>query len=607
LDAGARTPDALADLLSAALAAHQAGAFGEAERRYRRIISLFPAHAETYSRLGAALMAQGKAGDAVAYLERALALEPNTFAALGNLAQAYMATGRMESALGALSRLLAIRETPQGRMLFAECAKNVRFTPASGGQFRPLLLRALAEGWGRPRELTRACISLFRLGGTANDLAGDRLLCRLLESDPVTDLGFERVLTIARSAMLDSAADECDETLLGFYCALARQCFINEYVFLAAESEAEAVSQLRVSLERALTEQTPCLPLWPVVVGAYFPLHGLANAQALLERSWPQPVAAVIHQQVAEPAEERRLAAAIPALTKIAGAVSRAVREQYEENPYPRWVAAGSWELAGDESRPQQAADVLIAGCGTGMSTIEFARQAPRARILAVDLSVASLGYAKRMAQTLGLSNVEFAQADIVKLGAIGRQFDFIESSGVLHHLADPWQGWRVLLSLLRPGGTMQVGLYSELARQHVVAARALIAERSYQPIAKDIRRCREEIMAAAEGSLLKSLTEADDFYTTSECRDMLFHVQEHRISLPEIKSFLAANAVQFAGFNLDTATLRRFAARFPDPAALSDLDRWHAYETGAPGTFAGMYQFWVRKPAAGQPAAGSQ
>jgi hypothetical protein len=63
-----------------------------------------------------------------------------------------------------------------------------------------------------------------------------------------------------------------------------------------------------------------------------------------------------------------------------------------------------------------------------------------------------------------------------------------------------------VLLSLLRAGGAMQVGLYSELARQHIVAA------------------------------------------------------------------------------------------RFPEPAAIGDLDRWHVFETEAPDTFAGMYQFWVRK-----------
>ena len=201
------------------------------------------------------------------------------------------------------------------------------------------------------------------------------------------------------------------------------------------------------------------------------------------------------------------------------------------------------------------------------------------------------------MADNFGLHNVEFAQADILKLGSLGRQFDFIDASGVLHHLADPWEGWRVLLSLLRPGGTMQVGLYSDLARRNIVAARALIAARGYRPTPQDIRRCREEIVAA-DDPLLRSLVQSLDFFTTSECRDLLFHVQEVRITLPEIKTFIAANHLTFAGFNLGSAALQQFAARFPERAALTDLDRWHAFETDAPDTFVGMYQFQVHKPA---------
>ena len=216
-------------------------------------------------------------------------------------------------------------------------------------------------------------------------------------------------------------------------------------------------------------------------------------------------------------------------------------------------------------------------------------------RILAIDLSRASLGYAKRMAQKLGLDDVEFAQADILKLGSIGREFDFIDASGVLHHLADPWQGWRVLLSLLRPGGTMNIGLYSDLARRNVATARDLIAQRGYRPIPHDIRLCRQDIIAS-DDPLLKSLTGSQDFYTTSECRDLLFHVQELPITLPQIRSFLTANDLHFGGFNLEPAVLQKFALRFPG-RGLADLDCWHAFETEAPETFRGMYQFQVRKP----------
>ena len=74
-------------------------------------------------------------------------------------------------------------------------------------------------------------------------------------------------------------------------------------------------------------------------------------------------------------------------------------------------------------------------------------------------------------------------------LGALGRSFDMIDSSGVLHHLADPFAGWRVLLSLLRPGGVMRLGLYSALGRRDVAAVRQFVAARGYTGDAASIRR----------------------------------------------------------------------------------------------------------------------
>jgi SAM-dependent methyltransferase len=386
---------------------------------------------------------------------------------------------------------------------------------------------------------------------------------------------------------------------LQFYGAVARQCFLNEYVYALRQTEEVQALALQSALVERLKTGDPIPASWPITVGAYFPLHDLPNAEALCERSWPDCVEALIVQQIKEPAEERRIAATIPVLTKIEGDVSRAVRQQYEENPYPRWVKMGAPEksLSPSDRPTQLIPDLLIAGCGTGLSIVEFARLMGKTRVLAIDLSLASLSYAKRMVQKLDLADIEFAQADIMSLASLDRDFDFIDASGVLHHLADPWAGWRVLLSLLRPGGTMQVGLYSDLARRNVVAARALIDARGYRPILRDIRRCREDIIGA-DDPLLKSLVLSGDLFTTSECRDLLFHVQEHRITIPEIRAFLTANNLTFAGFILDAAALRKFATRFPGPAALTDLERWHDFENEMPDTFAAMYGFQVQKAA---------
>ena len=160
------------------------------------------------------------------------------------------------------------------------------------------------------------------------------------------------------------------------------------------------------------------------------------------------------------------------------------------------------------------------------------------ARVLSIDLSLSSLAYAKRKMSALGLSGNEFAQADILKLGSIGRTFDVIESNGVLHHLADPFAGWRVLVDLLRPGGFMNIGLYSKTARRDIATVRNVIAERDFDGSAADIRRWRQDLMNAAEGTPHRNVTASRDFYTTSACRDLLFHVQEHHLTIPEIAGF---------------------------------------------------------------------
>jgi hypothetical protein len=156
-------------------------------------------------------------------------------------------------------------------------------------------------------------------------------------------------------------------------------------------------------------------------------------------------------------------------------------------------------------------------------------------------------------------------------------------------------EGWRALLTVLRPGGVMHVGLYSALARADIRAARAFIAERGYGESADAIRGCRQKLLRGEEGSALRNVTKYADFFTTSECRDLLFHVQEQQLSIPEIAAFLRQHGLNFLGF---TGTVgHTYRARFPADAAMTDLEQWHQLETEHPMTFTGMYQFWVQKP----------
>jgi SAM-dependent methyltransferase len=329
-------------------------------------------------------------------------------------------------------------------------------------------------------------------------------------------------------------------------------------------------------------------------------------AEAVLRRDWPATVAGLLRVQLREPLEEMGERSAIPTLAPIKNSVSVEVMRQYEENPYPRWTINPLNAFTADRARGrtmpsaerQAERDILIAGCGTGLHAIQIAQVYPSARLLAVDISLPSLAYARRKTRELGLRNIEYAQADILELGTIDRTFDSIESVGVLHHLAEPTVGWRVLVSLLRPGGTMRIGLYSDLARRVIVEARARIAARGYRAAADDIRRCRQEIIREAEH--WKMLVGARDFYSMSGCRDLLFNVMEHRFTIPEIAAFLNENDLSFLAFEPfdDPTVIEKFHKQFPGVADEANLDQWSRFETDHPETFWGMYVFTVRKNA---------
>jgi 2-polyprenyl-3-methyl-5-hydroxy-6-metoxy-1,4-benzoquinol methylase len=310
-----------------------------------------------------------------------------------------------------------------------------------------------------------------------------------------------------------------------------------------------------------------------------------------------------LRQQVCEPLEELEDRPKIPTLTAIDDLTSKAVMQQYDENPYPRWTINPCKVVGGDmkrhartigssELRPNQ--DILIAGCGTGKHPFWLAHHFPHARILAIDLSRANLAYARRRTRQEGLQDIEYAQADILKLGAIGRIFDRIDAVGVLHHLADPKAGWRVLLSLLAPNGIMRVGVYSEAARRDVVQARALIAERGYGPTIEGIRTLRQKIIREQRWEMVLN---SGDFYSASGCRDLLFNVMEHRFTIPEIASFLKEHGLVFHGFELDATIIEKFQQRYPGSESLCNLEYWDAFEADNPKTFRGMYVFTISKP----------
>jgi tetratricopeptide (TPR) repeat protein/SAM-dependent methyltransferase len=615
------------------------GKLDEAVACQARALALDPTYAEAHFNLANILKQQGKLEQAAASYGQALTLKPDYFEARCNLGLALLALGDIERALLTAEACLRESETVRAKLLFGKCLAGRRFARLPQ-HLSPLVGRALSEAWMRPSDLVGAAIALLAddpcVAGLAarlsdapqatqnpiavSDLAGlgrAPLLACLLRATPVSDIALERLLTACRSALLRAILDadspsEIGEPAFNFCCALAEQCFINEYVFACTQQEQEHVARLCASLAAALRDDQPIAMPVVVAVAAYVPLLSLPGADKLLRLSWPAPLRALLEVQIQEPLAERADRADIPVLTTIDDDVSSLVRQQYEENPYPRWTkpevvhperSIDDFMQTGFPRAPYRALnkrdlDILIAGCGTGQHPIIIARMFPAARVLAVDLSLSSLAYARRKTRELGLENVAYAQADLLRLSDSGRKFDIIHSVGVLHHLADPIAGMRALASSLNPGGLFLLGLYSELARQDVVAVRAYAAEHGYGARPDDIRRCRQDLIALRDDDLRKKVTNSPDFASISGCRDLLFHVQEHRFSLPDISRLVDSLEMRFLGFDLDPALRKQFSACFPAVATETDLRLWHIFESENPDTFRGMYRLWLQRPA---------
>ncbi|HEX2815500.1 MAG TPA: class I SAM-dependent methyltransferase, partial [Phenylobacterium sp.] len=276
-----------------------------------------------------------------------------------------------------------------------------------------------------------------------------------------------------------------------------------------------------------------------------------------------------------------------------------AVQDQYEANPYPRWRRPGPGSMLtyvqGRALPPEPL--VLVAGCGTGKQAVQATLMISGARTLAVDLSRTSLAYAVRKTRELGLDQrITYAQADLMELHGEA-QFDMVQSAGVLHHMADPFEGARRICRLAKPGGLIALGLYSARARVGLGPARALA--KAYTP--QTVRALRQAIINLPDDDpVRRRIVASADFYSTSGCRDLLMHVQEHHLTIADLRRILDENGLTFLGFlQFEFKGIRdAYRARFPhDPAGL-DLDAWDIFEAERPTTFARMYQFWAGKRA---------
>lgn len=409
-------------------------------------------------------------------------------------------------------------------------------------------------------------------------LLQDKFLIEGLRKLNFLDWELEQVFTrLRRDILLKRFSEGTLKTKhLQFLSALAEHCFNNEYIFQTEAKELEYVASI-----------TPDNPISACLIGCYKPL---TNLQFDKKMSAISGFRSMVKTHVGNVREEQTIE--FDANSQPVDKTTKNVQAMYEENPYPRWSNINMPHMKFEDIE----ADILLAGCGTGQMATGFSAALPNCSFTAIDISRTSLAYANRMAREHSIRNLEFVQLDILDAGKLGKKFDYIECSGVLHHMEDPESGWRALLSCLNTGGGMQVALYSAKTRVNIEAVRRYINQRGYKPVPDDIRRLRADIALLADDNPLKQVLRMRDFYSTSMTRDLLFHIQETAFTLPEISAMLDRLNLGFDGFKIEEGTKALYRARFKDDPSMTDLQNWELLEEDNPEIFNGMYRLFCHK-----------
>jgi tetratricopeptide (TPR) repeat protein/SAM-dependent methyltransferase len=620
------------------------GDLRRAAQAYARAIDVKPDLAEAHNNLGDISRLKGRIDEALESYRRAASLRPAFARALFNMGCCLLQLGEIEQA--ATCYLESLDSDPSDhlcRLSFVDCLNCLPDYPLSeplrrevercfesrGIDKQKLVGTAVRlikreQGFGRVLEASGEGLggkfdSEFRRGAFREALDSS-LLRRLLEETVLTDLQIEGLLTKLRRSILDctpaplSAA--CNLVSLQFVSSLAKQCFNNEYIFARRSDEEERIGQLRAVIQKALASGAGLsddLHLQLTVFGMYEPLHRLNGWRRLADvdrAAWPAPLLPLVKCHLWDHQTELDLRRVIEPLGRMNDPASRSVRAQYEENPYPRWlstmrhvpqtVASLAGSLFSQFSPPEflsGPARVLVAGCGTGKHAIDVATRFKDAAVLGVDISLSSLAYAARMAQELNVDNVTFRQGDVLRLPDAVGEFEVIECVGVLQHLQEAEVGCAKLVRVLRQGGLLKLGLYSEKARVYVKAARAL-AGLPARVLPETIRNFRERIKGRGpDDPIAQAMVGYADFYSLSDCRDLIFPAHEHCFTLPRLGRMLQDAGLRPVGFEFSnplTACLYRKC--FPDDVEMTNLANWEQIEAALPHTFVGMYQFWCQK-----------
>ncbi len=228
--------------------------------------------------------------------------------------------------------------------------------------------------------------------------------------------------------------------------------------------------------------------------------------------------------------------------------------------------------------------DILIAGCGANQAAY-FAYMNPESRVVGIDLSGASLAHEQHLKQKHHLDNLELYQLNLEQAASLGRMFDLIVSSGVLHHLPDPGAGLRVLGDCLKADGVISLMLYGYYPRVGVHMLQEAFRVLGLQQDAAGIEMVKHTLNHVIPAwHHVASYRDRDRGFDAGLV-DTYLHVRERAYTVPDVLQFVSESQLKFQGWldNLDYS----ISLRIPNPQdplrmfveALPVAEHWRVVE----------------------------
>jgi SAM-dependent methyltransferase len=189
---------------------------------------------------------------------------------------------------------------------------------------------------------------------------------------------------------------------------------------------------------------------------------------------------------------------------------------------------------------------VLVAGCGTTQAA-HYALRWPRARVTGIDVSTTSIAFTQELKRRYALDNLEVRQLPLEHAAELGETFEYIVSTGVLHHLPGPDAGLRALRDVLAPNGALHIMVYAPYGRAGVYMLQDYCRRLGIGHGDADVRDLAASLKALPlDHPLAPLLRNSPDFTTSAGLADALLHPRDRSYSVPQLMEFLDRAGLEF-------------------------------------------------------------